>query len=116
MATLARVRVQACDCEGNHCCDPNGEVRAYPLLLNLKSTFLALCASCWDHENRYRRQRGEELGCPEHWATRDWNAAERYRPLRLSVETAAIAVIDHVRQAKASRSGRADRTDRTAAA
>jgi hypothetical protein len=116
MATVARVRVQAGDCEGNHCCDPDDEVGAYPLLLNLKSPFLALCGSCWEHENRYRRQRGEELGCPEHWATRDWNAAERCRPLRLSVETAAIAAIDHARPAKASRSGRADGADRTAAA
>jgi hypothetical protein len=90
MATLAQVRVQARACEGNHCCDPDGEVRAYPLLLNLKSAFLALCGSCWEHENSDRRQRGEELGCPKHWATRDWDAGERYRPLRQSVETAAI--------------------------
>ena len=23
-------------------------------------------------QNRYRRERGKELRCPEHWRTRDW--------------------------------------------
>jgi hypothetical protein len=98
-ATIAAVRVRARHCEGEHCCEADGEVRSYRLLFAAQ---IILCRPCWERENRYRQARGEELGCPEHWATRDWNAAERYQPLRLSVETAAIAVIDHVRPVKAS--------------
>jgi hypothetical protein len=96
--------VRAPHCEGVHCCDPGSEVRVYSLLF---AAHTILCHRCWEHENHYRRKRGEELGCPEHWPRRDWDAAERYQPLRLSVETTAIAVIDRVREAKASRSGRA---------
>ena len=81
-ATLAKTRVHAAYCEGDNCCDPEGEVRAYPILFFSRAARVILCRSCWEHENRHRHERGEELGCPEHWPTRDWDAAERYQPLR----------------------------------
>ena len=81
-ATLAETRVHAGYCEGDYCCDPEGEVRAYPILFFSRAARVILCRPCWEHENRHRHERGEELGCPEHWPTRDWDAAERYQPLR----------------------------------
>jgi hypothetical protein len=106
--------VRAPHCEGVHCSDPGGEVRVYPLLFAAR---VILCRRCWGQENRYRQQRGKELHCPEHWPTRDWDAAERYQPSRPSVETTAIATIDRFGEAKASRSGNAgDGVGRIAAA
>jgi hypothetical protein len=81
-ATLTETRVHAGYCEGDYCCDPEGEVRAYPILFFSRAARVILCRPCWEHENRHRHERGEELGCPEHWPTRDWDAAERYQPLR----------------------------------
>jgi hypothetical protein len=91
-ATLAGARAHAGYCEGDHCCDPESEVRVYPILSVSRAARVILCRPCWEHENRYRHERGEELGCPKHWPTRDWDAAERYQPLRLAAETTAIAV------------------------
>jgi hypothetical protein len=87
-ATLAGTRVHARYCEGAHCYDPDGEVRAYPILFNVRCAHVILCRPCWEHQNRHRRQRGKELGCPEHWPTRDWDEAERY-PERALEEPAA---------------------------
>jgi hypothetical protein len=87
-ATAAGMQVHSRYCEGDHCCEPNGEVRVYPLLFAAR---VILCHACWERENRYRYGRGKELGCPEHWLTRDWEAAQRYKPLRLSAEANAIA-------------------------
>ena len=77
-ATLVGTTVHARCCEGVHCCEPDGEVRVYPILFNARSARVILCRPCWEHENRYRHQRGTELGCPEHWPTRDWDKAQRY--------------------------------------
>ena len=77
-ATLAGRRVHARYCEGVYCCEPDGEVRVYPILFNVRSARLVLCRPCWEHENRRRNQRGMELGCPDHWPTRDWDKAQRY--------------------------------------
>jgi hypothetical protein len=77
-ATLAGTPVHARYCEGDHCCEPDGEVRVYPILVNVRSARVILCRACWEHENRHRHERGEELGCPEHWRPRRWDAAERY--------------------------------------
>jgi len=74
-AALAGTRVHARYCEGDHCCEPDGEVRVYPLLFAAR---VILCRACWEHENRHRHERGKELGCPEHWPTRDWDEAQRY--------------------------------------
>jgi hypothetical protein len=79
--------VRAPNCEGAYCCDPGGEARVYPLLF---AASVMLCHHCWERENHYRQQRGKELGCPEHWLTRNWDAAERYQP----VETNAISAFD----------------------
>ena len=72
-------RLGACTgyCEGDHCCDPQGEVRVYPILSVSRAARVILCRPCWEHENRYRHERGEERGCPKHWPKRDWDAAER---------------------------------------
>jgi hypothetical protein len=75
---LAALRLHARYCEGVYCCEPNGEVRVYPILFNARSARIILCRPCWEHENRHRHERGQELGCPEHWPTRRWHAAERY--------------------------------------
>jgi hypothetical protein len=88
-ATLVGARVQARYCEGDHCCEPGGEVRIYPILSVSRAARVILCHDCWEHENRYRHERGKELGCPEHWRTRDWDAAERCQPLRSAAETTA---------------------------
>ena len=77
-AILVGTRVPARYCDGRHCCEPDGEVRAYPLVFNLCSARVILCRPCWEHQNRHRRQRGMELGCPEHWPTRDWDEAQCY--------------------------------------
>ena len=77
-ATLAGTRVHARYCEGVHCCEPDDEVRVYPILFNVRSARVILCRPCWEQENRHRRQRGKDLGCPEHWPTRDWDEAQRY--------------------------------------
>jgi TPR repeat protein len=61
--------------EGEHCCEPDGEVRSYRLLFAAQ---IVLCRPCWEQENRHRQARGEELGCPKHWSTRDWDQAERH--------------------------------------
>jgi hypothetical protein len=60
---LAGTRVHARHFEGVHCCEPDSEVRVYPILFAAR---VILCRSCWEHENRYRHQRGKELGCPQH--------------------------------------------------
>jgi hypothetical protein len=78
-ATLAGERVHTLYCEGDHCCEPDGEVRVYPLLF---AAHVILCRPCWERENRYRHRRGEQLRCPQHWRTMDWGAAERYQPGR----------------------------------
>jgi hypothetical protein len=74
-ATIAALRVRARQCEGEHCCEPDGEVRSYRLLFAAQ---IVLCRACWEQENRHRQARGEELGCPKHWSTRDWDQAGRY--------------------------------------
>ena len=74
-ATIAAVRVRARHCEGEHCYEPDGETRSYRLLFAAQ---IILCRPCWEHENRYRHERGQELGCPEHWRARRWDAADRY--------------------------------------
>ena len=89
-ATLVGTRVYARYCEGMHCCDPNGEVRAYPILFNVRCVRVILCRPCWEHQNRHRFQRGKELRCPEHWPTRDWDQAQRY-PEGVPEEAAAEA-------------------------
>ena len=65
-------------CEGVHCCEPDDEVRVYPILFNARSALVILCRTCWEQENRHRRQCGKELGCPGHWPTTDWDEAQRY--------------------------------------
>ena len=82
--------VRARHCEGVDCCDPEGEVRVYPLLF---AAHVILCRRCWEQENRYRRERGRELRCPEHWPQHDWDRAEHYQPLRLSPGIAQIEAI-----------------------
>jgi hypothetical protein len=77
-ATWAGTRVHARYCEGAYCCEPDGEVRVYPLLFNVRSARVILCRPCWEHENRYRDERGQELRRPGHWPTRDWDKAQRY--------------------------------------
>jgi hypothetical protein len=89
LATLVGARVHAGYCEGEHCCEPDGEVRVYPILSVSRAARVILCHDCWEHENHYRRERGKELGCPEHWRTRDWDAAESCQPLRAAAETTA---------------------------
>ena len=67
------------NCDGSHCRMPGGEVRLYPL--GIKSRChgnLILCASCWHHENSFRKQRARETRNPEAWPTVDWNTAEVY--------------------------------------
>ena len=66
-ATLVETRVHARHSEGDHCCDPQDEVRVYPILSVSRTARVILCCPCWEHENRYRHERGEELGCPKHW-------------------------------------------------
>jgi hypothetical protein len=51
-ATLAATRVRARYCEGDHCCEPGGEARVYPILFAAR---VILCRPCWEHENGYRR-------------------------------------------------------------
>ena len=36
-ATLAETPVHARYCEGDHCCEPNDEVRVYPILVNVRA-------------------------------------------------------------------------------
>jgi hypothetical protein len=82
--------VRAIHCEGEHCCDPEGEVRVYPLLF---AAHAILCHRCWEQENHYRHERGRELGCPEHWTQHEWDTAERYQPSSLStgnISTGAV--------------------------
>jgi hypothetical protein len=100
--TAAGMRVHARFCEGVHCCELEGEVRLYPILSVSCAARVILCRPCWEHENRYRHQRGKELRCPEHWPTRDWNAAQRYQPLCLSA-AAAAATSEKVPQSSAAR-------------
>jgi hypothetical protein len=76
--TRAWTQVQASYCEGAYCCAPEGEVRVYPMLFNARSARVILCRPCWEQENCYRHQRGKDLGCPEHWPTRDWDKAQCY--------------------------------------
>ena len=89
-ATRGRTRVHARYCEGDHCCEPDGEVRVYPILSVSRAARVILCHDCWEHENRYRHERGKELGRPEHWRTRDWEAAERYQPLRSAASQSLV--------------------------
>jgi hypothetical protein len=70
--------VHASFCEGMHCCAPDAEVRVYPILSVSRAARVILCRPCWEHENRYRHQRGKDLRCPEHWPTRDWDKAQCY--------------------------------------
>jgi hypothetical protein len=79
-AILAGTRVRARYCEGEHCCDPEGATRIYALLAVSRAARVILCRPSWEQENRYRLERGKELGRPEHWPTRHWDAAERYQP------------------------------------
>jgi hypothetical protein len=90
-ASLAGMRVHARHCEGDCCCDPEGEARVYAILSVSRAARVILCRPCWEYENRSRHQRGKELGCPEHWPTRDWDAAERY-PEDAPEEAAAAQV------------------------
>jgi hypothetical protein len=76
--TLAGTHVHAPYCAGVHCCASDGEVRIYPILSVSRAARVILCRPCWEHENRYRHQRGKDLGCPEHWPTRDWEKAQCY--------------------------------------
>ena len=62
-------------CCGSHCRSETGEVRVYPLGGGAN---LILCHACWAHENRYRYERGKEMGRPEDWPQEDWNKAEKY--------------------------------------
>jgi hypothetical protein len=42
-ATLAGAPVRACYCEGEHCCEPDGEVRVYPMLSVSRAAGVILC-------------------------------------------------------------------------
>ena len=86
----AAALVHARHCEGVQCCDPEGEVRVYPLLF---AAHVILCHRCWEQENRYHRERGRELRCPEHWPQHDWDTAQRYQPTRLSDGTTPTGII-----------------------
>ena len=59
------------NCGGDHCREPNGEVRVYPLGGGAN---LILCRACCDHENRDRAERGQ----PDKWPQQDWAACEVY--------------------------------------
>lgn len=69
-----------CDGSGPH---QAGEVRVYPLGAGGN---LILCAKCWQHENRYRRERqreGRMLGhsaeaARNEWPEESWDAAKVY--------------------------------------
>lgn len=67
------------NCDGSHCRSESGEVRVYPLGAGGN---LILCRSCWENENRYRRERGREHRNPENWPEVAWDAAEVYAPAR----------------------------------
>jgi len=89
---LGAARVRAPNCEGAHCCDPNGEVRVYRLLFE---AHVILCRPCWEQENDYRKERASELRCPEHWPMYDWDTAECYQSLSLcdgSAKTRAVSL------------------------
>jgi hypothetical protein len=63
------------NCCGDHCTNPQGEVRVYPLG---GGGNLILCHSCWANENRYRYNRGVETKNPGNWPQLDWAKAETY--------------------------------------
>lgn len=63
------------NCCGDHCTNPQGEVRVYPLG---SGGNLILCHACWAHENRYRFNCGRHYGRPEEWPQHDWAKAEVY--------------------------------------
>jgi hypothetical protein len=76
-AALAGTRVHARYCEGVPCCEPDDEVRVYPILFNVRSARVILCRPCWEQEPPPASAR-QGIGCPEHWPTRDWDEAQRY--------------------------------------
>jgi hypothetical protein len=63
------------NCDGGHCRSNTGQVRVYALGGGAN---LILCSACWEHENKYRRERGRETGAPENWPVLDWKLAEPY--------------------------------------
>jgi len=63
------------NCDGDHCTDPNGEVRVFPLGAGGN---LILCAACFRHENAYRRQRATETRRPEDFPQHVWAECEVY--------------------------------------
>jgi len=64
------------NCCGEHCNDPAGQVRVYPLGGGAN---LVLCMACAAHENRYRQHRAKETGRPEDWPQVNWFACEVYQ-------------------------------------
>jgi hypothetical protein len=52
--TLAEARMHARYCEGDNCCEPDGEVRIYPLLFAAR---VILCRACWERENGINAER-----------------------------------------------------------
>ena len=63
-----------CDGAGPH---RGSEIRVYPLGAGGN---LLLCEACWQRENQYRRERGQDTGAPENWPLEVWNTAEVYPP------------------------------------
>jgi hypothetical protein len=65
------------NCCGSNCQAARGEVRVYPLG---GGGNLILCFACWQHENRYRADRGRHYKRPQDWPQVDWDKAEVYGP------------------------------------
>lgn len=63
------------NCDGSFCASNTGQVRVYPLGGGAN---LILCRACWEHENRYRAQRGRDTGAKDNWPTVEWEHAEVY--------------------------------------
>lgn len=68
-------RISNPNCDGGRCKRADGEVRVYPIG---GSGNLILCLDCWQHENRYNRDRGRETGAPENFPEHDWYTARVY--------------------------------------
>ncbi len=58
------------NCDGGHCRYNDGDVRIYPLG---SGGNLILCRACWEHENAFRRDRGNQA-----WPLVNWDTAGRY--------------------------------------
>jgi len=69
-------------CDGDHCRDPHGEVRVYPLGGGAN---LIMCRACFANENRYRMDRGRAPGMnPADWPQIDWATATVYKSADVS--------------------------------